>query len=460
MPGGPRRTRARCSRALRRELHLDRARPGRDGWHRRVCGGADRRGAPTSHAVHIRRGEPCQPPRGRARARARGRAPEHGPIRRPPSILLRGVWLAAFAALLLGSSVFLVEGTAGTGGRPSAWAQVQPPPGGVMPQGLSLDGMAYMRGWYPGDYAAITWLNTHLAGDPTIVEASNGPYQWYGRVAIYTGLPERARGGAVMSRSSAIPMRSTPARAMSSFYATTDPAVAHDILGRYGVSYVYWDLERSCPLSDSNNECSAPLRLARVAKYRDTGQQGLLRPIYQDLGVDDLIRWWATCGICSGGGSPPKCWGCSPCRLRPSSAQAARPGLGAGATARAARRWLADLAAALAHPGLPVQSCLDRRHGRPLRGGQRGPAAAVTGPCRTPRPPRARAGLPGRGRGRVCRGPRADGSGNARSRPAWWTPRSSWTWRSSRPSGARHTCRRPTRGSRASRSTTITSATS
>jgi len=95
----------------------------------------------------------------------------------------------SLVALLLGSSVFLVEGTQARVNDPNTWAAVQPPPGGIQPRGLSLDGMAYMRGWYPGDYAAITWMNTHIEGIPTIVEASTGMYHWHGRVSIYTGLP-------------------------------------------------------------------------------------------------------------------------------------------------------------------------------------------------------------------------------------------------------------------------------
>ena len=96
----------------------------------------------------------------------------------------------------------------------------------MQPQGLSLDGMAYMRGWYPGDYAAITWINEHIAGDPTIVEASNGPYQWYSRVSIYTGLPDvlgwsshesqQRYGDEVYPRQSGC----------AGLLATTDPALA------------------------------------------------------------------------------------------------------------------------------------------------------------------------------------------------------------------------------------------
>ncbi|HEY7778696.1 MAG TPA: hypothetical protein VIC85_00660, partial [Ktedonobacterales bacterium] len=242
-------------------------------------------GAPTSGAVSTSGAGSHANLRGASAGSSAGAGAGTWTYTSPASILLRGVWLAAFAALLLGSSVFLVEGTAARVADPSAWAQVQPPPGGVMPQGLSLDGMAYMRGWYPGDYAAITWLNAHLAGAPTIIEASNGPYQWYGRVAIYTGLPsvlgwsshesQQRYPDEVYARQSDIQL----------FFTTTDPAVAHDILGRYGVRYVYvGDLERSCPLTDSNNEC-VPASAGAVAKYATLVSMGLLRPIYQNLGV-------------------------------------------------------------------------------------------------------------------------------------------------------------------------------
>ncbi|HZC77450.1 MAG TPA: DUF2298 domain-containing protein, partial [Ktedonobacterales bacterium] len=67
---------------------------------------------------------------------------------------LRGLWLVALVALVLGSCIFVVEGTQARLQDPAEWAQVQPPPGGLQPTTLSLDGMAFMRGWYPGDYAA------------------------------------------------------------------------------------------------------------------------------------------------------------------------------------------------------------------------------------------------------------------------------------------------------------------
>jgi len=53
----------------------------------------------------------------------------------------------------------------------------------------SLDGLAYMQSYDPADYDAIQWLNTHVQGDPTIVEAIGPDYSDYGRISAFTGLP-------------------------------------------------------------------------------------------------------------------------------------------------------------------------------------------------------------------------------------------------------------------------------
>jgi uncharacterized membrane protein len=199
-------------------------------------------------------------------------------------VLLRGIWLACFVALLAGSLIFDVEGTAVRVQDPAVWAQVQPPPGGLQPLGLSLDGMAYMRGWYPGDYAAITWMNEHIAGIPTIIEASTNPYQWYGRVSIYTGLP------AVLGWSSHESQQRYPDQAFTRqgdvefFYTTTDAQAALGILEQYGVQYVYvGDLERECP-TESGPTC-VPAALGAIQKYQTLVNEGALRPVYQNSAV-------------------------------------------------------------------------------------------------------------------------------------------------------------------------------
>ncbi|MEO7001319.1 MAG: DUF2298 domain-containing protein [Ktedonobacterales bacterium] len=194
---------------------------------------------------------------------------------------LRSAWLAAFMLLLVGSSVFLFAGTQVRVQDLAEWAAVQPPPGGVQPQGLSLDGMAYMRGWYPEDYAAINWLNAHVAGDPTIVEASNGPYAWYGRVSIYTGLPD------VLGWSSHEAQQRYPDQVyarqndVQTFYGTDDPLAAVSFLRQYGVKYVYLgQLERGCYMTDAQGHCLA-MDAAAQTKFTLLAQAGILHQVFR-----------------------------------------------------------------------------------------------------------------------------------------------------------------------------------
>lgn len=69
------------------------------------------------------------------------------------------------------------------------------------PDGLTLDGLAWMRGStitnalgeqieFSGDYDAIVWMRGHAVGNPVILEASIGPYRGNGaRISAATGLP-------------------------------------------------------------------------------------------------------------------------------------------------------------------------------------------------------------------------------------------------------------------------------
>jgi uncharacterized membrane protein len=187
-------------------------------------------------------------------------------------------------ALLLGSSVFLSSGTQARLNDPTIWAEVQPPPGGIQPTGLSLDGMAYMRGWYPGDYAAINWMNAHIGGDPAIVEASDGNYLWYGRVSEYTGLPdvlgwgsreyEQRYGDEVFSRQSDV----------QSFWGSGDPVAALSFLHQYRVQYVYvGQLERTCFVMQSSGCVS--MSSSALAKFDTLREKGALHIVYESGGV-------------------------------------------------------------------------------------------------------------------------------------------------------------------------------
>ena len=55
----------------------------------------------------------------------------------------------------------------------------------------SLDGLAYLQSdpANPGDYAAISWLNVNVSGNPVIIEAVGPDYSNYARISAFTGLP-------------------------------------------------------------------------------------------------------------------------------------------------------------------------------------------------------------------------------------------------------------------------------
>jgi len=86
------------------------------------------------------------------------------------------LWSIALLILLLASTVYPLVATSQ---RTNNYAQ----------RSNSLDGLAYMQYYSPGDYDAIRWLNSHVSGDPVIVEAIGPDYSDYGRISAFTGLP-------------------------------------------------------------------------------------------------------------------------------------------------------------------------------------------------------------------------------------------------------------------------------
>jgi len=53
----------------------------------------------------------------------------------------------------------------------------------------TLNGFAYIKERYPGDYRACEWLQENAKPGEVIVEATGAPYSYYGRVAAMSGLP-------------------------------------------------------------------------------------------------------------------------------------------------------------------------------------------------------------------------------------------------------------------------------
>jgi len=61
--------------------------------------------------------------------------------------------------------------------------------GPVILRSHGLSGLETLASYDPPDYAAITWMQSHVHGVPVVLEATGGEYSLFARVSIYTGLP-------------------------------------------------------------------------------------------------------------------------------------------------------------------------------------------------------------------------------------------------------------------------------
>ncbi len=104
----------------------------------------------------------------------------------------------------------------------------------------TLDGAAYVNMIAPGDYEAIKWINENIAGQPVILEAPGGAYQFTSHISTMTGLPTVIGWltHEVMWRNSwdAVSGRESGA---DTIYQTTDNEEALSLLGKYDVEYIY-----------------------------------------------------------------------------------------------------------------------------------------------------------------------------------------------------------------------------
>jgi uncharacterized membrane protein len=144
------------------------------------------------------------------------------------------LWGAILLLLLLAGMVYPLVGTYA---RTDHYAQ----------RTNSLDGLNYLQSYNLGDYTAIRWLNSHVSGDPVIVEAIGPDYSDYARVSAFTGLPtpmgwvgheyqwrvnwlNRDFNSVEFNRRSAD---------IDSIYTDTRPAVVLSLMLRYQAQYLY-----------------------------------------------------------------------------------------------------------------------------------------------------------------------------------------------------------------------------
>jgi len=121
---------------------------------------------------------------------------------------------------------------------------------GFLQRGNSLDGFAYYKSYNRGDYEAINWLNSHVQGNPVIVEAygpSGGDYSDYGRISVFTGLPTlmgwvgheyQWRVNWLNNAYNATDFYRRGSD-INTIYTSTDPRVVLSLLAHYQVKYLY-----------------------------------------------------------------------------------------------------------------------------------------------------------------------------------------------------------------------------
>jgi YYY domain-containing protein len=114
----------------------------------------------------------------------------------------------------------------------------------------SLDGLNYLQSYDPSDYAAIEWLNSHMQGDPVIVEAYDprgGDYSDYGRISALTGLPTlmgwvgheyQWRVNWLNNANNANDFYRRGAD-INTIYTNTNPGVVLALMNQYNAQYLY-----------------------------------------------------------------------------------------------------------------------------------------------------------------------------------------------------------------------------
>jgi YYY domain-containing protein len=146
---------------------------------------------------------------------------------------LEVVWSLCLLAFLLLGAVYPI---AGSYARTDHFAQ----------RTNSLDGLAYMQSYSPGDYGAITWLNTHVSGDPVIIESVGPDYSDYARISAFTGLPTpmgwvgheyqwRVNWFNKDDNAAEFNRRSSD---IDTIYTSTDPQVVLSLMARYHAQYL------------------------------------------------------------------------------------------------------------------------------------------------------------------------------------------------------------------------------
>ena len=103
----------------------------------------------------------------------------------------------------------------------------------------TLNGLAYIQRYNPGEYDAIMWLRENIDGSPVIVEAVGGQYSGYGRMSSNTGIPTLLGwAGHEYQWRGITPEPAERDPAVRDIYSQPDWFFTANLLDQYNVSYV------------------------------------------------------------------------------------------------------------------------------------------------------------------------------------------------------------------------------
>ncbi|HLZ71174.1 MAG TPA: DUF2298 domain-containing protein [Dehalococcoidia bacterium] len=106
-------------------------------------------------------------------------------------------------------------------------------------QPRTLDGLAFLKQTDGDEYGAVAWLNGHVPGVTTVLEAYGDSYSFEGRIASRTGLPSVIDWEFhEQQQRSQQPYFEQRRNDVGEIYQTSDIRRAFDLLTRYGVGYV------------------------------------------------------------------------------------------------------------------------------------------------------------------------------------------------------------------------------
>jgi YYY domain-containing protein len=204
------------------------------------------------------------------------------------------LWSTALVLLFGGCLIYTYAGTVARETYRETWLPESSVP-------LTLDGMAFMKVAYPGDYAGIRWLNAHVPGAPVIAEAySPAGYSWPSRVSMFTGLPDIFNGiheqteqryGDEVDPSSLCSSALHPTTCfaevhsrqddLTTLYSSSNPAEKWRVIRTYGVKYIYvgWS-ETHCQQADNKPVlCYSPTGIATFKRMVGRGLQVAYRGV-------------------------------------------------------------------------------------------------------------------------------------------------------------------------------------